>query len=169
MRPTRVEKSHLKNANHCTRIIHEKKKVCTLQRPVSTVSRAPRQWLPHTGQKRCTHRDPVPTIVPEFWAWVLDKRVCSYQSPASTVVGYRVWVPNFNAQKGVKTIEKWSIPGFQSQLVWSGHRVDIRNSLSLPGRRKRGRGRGREKSTKGNPNPNPNPFLFSIPPYPLRA
>ena len=26
MRPTRVEKSHLKNANHCTRIIHEKKR-----------------------------------------------------------------------------------------------------------------------------------------------
>ena len=29
MRPTRVEKSHLKNSNHCTQIIHEKKGVYT--------------------------------------------------------------------------------------------------------------------------------------------
>ena len=73
---------------------------------------------PELIQKPCAHGDPVSTFAPKYklgrelvlgyphgariLAWVLEKRVCSHECPASSVLGHRARTPSVNVASEVK-------------------------------------------------------------------
>ena len=78
MRPTRAEKSHLKNANHCTRILEKKRCVHISALRVPSVG--------HLAREPNVHRalGAVHSLCPGTNAWV----------PAQNSVMFTTWVPD---------------------------------------------------------------------------
>ena len=63
-----------------------------------------KQWIAKELhlKSRCAHRDPLPTLVPKYKVSLptfgREKRACSHQFPASTVLGHRAWAARVSSK-----------------------------------------------------------------------